>query len=460
MRYSITFRSGDFDSLTRHLFAPFVTHERAAYLICRTSESSEEIRLLVREVIPVDESEVLTSSSRDMSIRSTSFMRAMKTAQGQKSSFVFVHSHPHGRAEFSGQDDSEEEKLFATAYTRIDRKGPHASLVMASSTSMRGRIWWADGRQSFVDTVRVIGETFQFYNFPEANTDAFFDRQVRAFGGGVQGILSNLKVGVVGAGGTGSAVAEQLIRLGTGKLWVFDGDELDGSNLTRVYGSGRDQVGLKKVRIVEQSAGRIGLGTSVMPVEKPITFRSAAELLRNCDVVFGCTDDQWGRSILTRLALYYYIPVFDMGVRIDSENGVIRSVQGRVTTLMPGNACLFCRHRLDANAVASEAIAATDPAAAARLRREGYIPEIDAVAPAVISFTTSVASWAVCELLHRLTGFMSPERTSTETLFLFDQSRIRTNSVPPESACICADKTKIGRGDCDPLLDLTWRSES
>src|SRR5207244_4164085 len=98
------------------------------------------------------------------------------------------------------------------------------------------------------------GDTFQFYNFPEANPNALYDRQVRAFGGGVQGILSNLRVGVVGVGGTGSAVAEQLIRLGTGKLYVFDGDRLDDSNLTRVYESGSDQIGLKKVRIVEQSA--------------------------------------------------------------------------------------------------------------------------------------------------------------------------------------------------------------
>ena len=212
----------------------------------------------------------------------------------------------------------------------------------------------------------------------------------------MQGVLSNLTIGVVGTGGTGSAVAEQLIRLGVGTLYVFDGDKLDPSNLTRVYGSGREQVGEKKVRIVEASARRIGLGTSVIPpVPKPITFRSAAELLKNCDVAFGCTDDQWGRSILTRLALYYYIPVFDMGVRIDSEHGLVRSVQGRVTTLMPGNACLFCRRRLDANAVASESIAATHPAAAAQLRREGYIPEVESAAPAVISFTTpTVASWA------------------------------------------------------------------
>jgi molybdopterin/thiamine biosynthesis adenylyltransferase len=230
-------------------------------------------------------------------------------------------------------------------------------------------------------------------------------------------------------------------------------------NLTRVHGSERVQVGGKKVRVVEAHAQRIGLGTSVIPVERPITFRSAAEVLKKCEVVFGCTDDQWGRSILTRLALYYYIPVFDKGVKIDSEHGSIRSVQGRVTTLLPGAACLFCRRRLDANAVASESIAASDPAAAEGLRREGYIPELEGSVPAVISFTTMLASWAICELLHKLTGFMGDARASTEALFLFDQSRMRTHSTPPDPNCLCADHSKIGRGDCEPLLDLTWPPE-
>lgn len=459
MRYSITFRSDDFETLRAHLFPPLVLKERAAYLICRTSEASDETRLLVREVIAVEVHDTLESSASHMSIKSTSFTRAMKIAHMRKSSFVFVHSHPGGLAEFSRQDDTEEKKLFATAYTRIERKGPHASLVMASPDSIKGRIWRGDGSHISVDSIRVIGSRFQFFNSGEVQPAELYDRQVRAFGGGVQSALSNLKIGVVGAGGTGSAVAEQLIRLGVGTLYVFDGDNLDGSNLTRVHGSRHEQVGKKKVRVVEESARQIGLNTSVIPVEKPITFRSAAELLKNCDIVFGCTDDQWGRSILTRLALYYYIPVFDMGVRIDSEHGLVKSVQGRVTTLMPGNACLFCRHRLDPNAVAAESIAATDPAAAARLRREGYIPEMDTAAPAVISFTTAVASWAVCELLHRLTGFMTDERTSSEVLFLFDQSRVRTNRVPSEVGCFCADQSKIGRGDCDPLLDLTWPSE-
>ena len=38
-------------------------------------------------------------------------------------------------------------------------------------------------------------------------------------------------------GGTGSAVIEQLVRLGVRRLHLFDPDILTASNLTRVYGS-------------------------------------------------------------------------------------------------------------------------------------------------------------------------------------------------------------------------------
>jgi hypothetical protein len=169
--------------------------------------------------------------------------------------------------------------------------------------------------------------------------------------------------------------------------------------------------------------------------------------------VFGCTDDEWGRSILTRLAIYYFIPVFDMGVKISSNEGVIGSIQGRVTTLMAGSACLFCRGRVNSDRISSEILQASDPDRAESLRREGYLPELPGATPAVISFTTAIASSAVTELLHRLTGFMGAERGSTEVIHLFDQTRVRTNSVQPNPNCgICANRERWGRGDRQPFL--------
>jgi molybdopterin/thiamine biosynthesis adenylyltransferase/proteasome lid subunit RPN8/RPN11 len=460
MRYTLTFVQEDHDRLVGHLFAvPEV--ERAAYLLCRTSVTGSEIRLLVREVIPVSEDDVLESSVSHMRIASKSYIRALKRADEHKSCFVFVHSHPGGLRDHSEQDDQEEAKLFRTAFTRIHSPGPHASLIFAQGSVSSARVWLEDGSRQSIDLVRIVGNKFRYYFADAAQEEIpeFFDRQVRAFGSDIQRLLGKIHVGIVGAGGTGSAVAEQLIRLGVGALTVSDGDTFEQSNVNRVYGSRVADRGLPKVELVERQAAKIGLGTSIHAISRPVTFQSALAQFRNCDLVFGCTDDEMGRSLLNRLAVYYYIPVFDMGIKIDSENGVVRSIQGRVTILMPGNACLNCRGRISAQRISAESKRAVNPEDANELAAEGYIPELNAPAPAVIAFTSTIASAAVIEFLHKLTGILGPERETSEVLHLIDETRIRRNHMQPEENCFCGDKLYWGRGDTRPFLDSTWRPE-
>jgi molybdopterin/thiamine biosynthesis adenylyltransferase len=78
-----------------------------------------------------------------------------------------------------------------------------------------------------------------------------------------------------------------------------------------------------------------------------LTQRSAAELLTNVDLMFGCTDDNAGRLVLSRAATYLMVPVTDCGVLLTSgENGTLTGIDGRVTVLSPGQACLVCRGRI------------------------------------------------------------------------------------------------------------------
>lgn len=458
MRYTLSLTDTQHDALTNHLFS--AKTEMAAYLLCRFSHTSNETRLLVREVIPVEAADVISASGHHMQIRPQSFLRAMKLAHLTKQGFVFVHSHPPHYPEHSPQDDIEEKKLFQTAHIRIDGAPVHASLVLSSPQHPVGRVWFADGRSEKIERIRVIGRRFHFYlssQNGEERVPPIFDRQVRAFGEDFQRIVRRLHLGVVGGGGTGSAVIEQAIRLGAGEISVFDEQSLADTNVTRVYSSRLIDVSLPKVKLMERMAADIGLGTIVHPYIGNITSRKNAEKLRDCDVVFCCTDDQWGRSILTRLAMYYYIPVIDMGVKVDSENGVIRSVQGRVTVLMPGAACLFCRGRITAEGVAAESKQAANPDEAEALRQQRYIPELEDIAPAVIPFTTAIAASAVTEFAQRLTGFMGEERVSTEILHLIDAGQLKTNSTPPRPDCnICGTSRTWGRGDVNPLMDITW----
>lgn len=464
VRYTITFAEEDYQALTEHLFVDR-TVERGAYALCRISVSGTETRLLVRTIIPVAAEDIEEATETGMRIHNRSFLRVMKKAAQTNQVFMFIHSHPERYKNHSRQDDEQEADLFKTAYNRIRIAGVHASLVLSSPDKPVARVWLEDGTTCPVDLIRVLGNRFRFYGNLLSDKAAdplpmFFDRQMRAFGEDIQRLLRSLHIGVVGVGGTGSAVSEQLTRLGVGSVTVFDGETFEKTNVNRVYGSSSKSDGKEKVKIVKEHVDFIDVGTNIQAVNKPITFLSTVDPLKSCDIVFGCSDDNWGRSILTQLAIYYHIPVFDMGVKIDSDEGTIKGIQGRVTTVMPGTACLWCRERISAKQVESESLAILDPEKLKALQKEGYADELETNAPAVIPFTTTVAAAAVSEMLHRLTGFMGEERESTEVIILFDQSRIRTNNRATRIGCMCSDAYSIRRGDCNPFLDLTWRNEA
>ncbi len=459
MRFTLTFIQEDYDRLTAHLFHS--SGEEAAYLLCGLSTTVNETRLLVREIIPVPEAEIDHSSNAHMQIQQASFLRPIKAAAEKNLCFVFVHSHPPTVPKHSNQDDRTERPLFRTAYNRIHNDAAvHGSVVFSSPENPIGRIWLPNGTCVSMERIRVVGNRFLFAMDLDGTEICLnlFSRQVLAFGEELQKLMHHLTVGIVGVGGTGSAVAEELIRLGVGKLILADVQELEDSNVTRVYGSRVRDAGTPKVEIIRRHADEIGLGTITEAIPGNVTSREVIERFRDCDLIFGCTDREWGRSILAQFALYYLVPIFDLGVKIDSDNGSVKAVEGRVTTLLPGAACLFCRQRISGDVIAAEVLAETDPAEYELRRVQGYVPELRTNAPAVIPFTTSVAAFAINELLHRLSGYMGDDRVSTELFLLFDDSKIIRNSTAPLSACTCADRKNWGRGDTDPLLGLIWPS--
>lgn len=459
-RYSVTILEEDFLRLRAVLTANGGV-ENAAYLLCRQAHTPNETRLLVREIIPIDRAHVLEASPAHMKIASPSYRGAMKRADEEGCGFIFVHTHLGGNGAHSSQDDREEALLFRTAYSRIHNDIVHASLVITRGEISSARVWLEDGTTRAIERIRFIGKRFSFWFGKEEGSAIanFYDRQVRAFGPQLQRLLGRMTIGVVGAGGTGSAVIEQLTRLGVGHLIISDGQVFEASNVNRLYGSRTIDDDISKTKIAQRLVTDIGLSTKLRVIDAPITLRSAFAPFRECDIIFGCTDEEWGRSLLTRMSIYYGIPVFDVGVKIDSKAGTIRSVQGRVTTLMPGAGCLFCRGRITAERVAIESQRVTDPEAAAEHVREGYAPELEEPAPAVIPFTTAVAASSISELLHRLTGFMGADRDSTELIHLFDFTSVRRNSKAPTSGCFCAPRASWMRGDTRPLLDTAWRVE-
>jgi hypothetical protein len=270
----------------------------------------------------------------------------------------------------------------------------------------------------------------------------------------VQQVLASLSIAVVGCGGTGSAVAEQLVRLGVRSLTLIDPDHLSESNLTRVYGSTPEHVGQDKADVLAEHLTRIAPEARIRAIIGTINSeRAARELIEN-DVVFGCTDDNAGRLVLSRFASYFLTPVIDCGVLLSSDgHDRLIGIDGRVTILTPGDACLVCRDRIDLARAQAEALPAGERV---RLQREGYAAALPGVEPAVVSFTTAIAAAATGELLERLLGY-GPEPAPSEVLARFHEREMSSNIAAPREGHYCDPQAgKLGRGETEPFLEQTW----
>ena len=150
MRYTLTLLEKQSEQLNSHFFDGSSERlERAAYLLCGISRTEHETRLIVREVLPVPDEALLEQSTTQLSIPAESFLPILKRADRERACFVLVHSHPSDVPGHSGQDDTEERKLFRAAYNRIEGSHlVHASIVASNPNQFRGRVWLDGGALS------------------------------------------------------------------------------------------------------------------------------------------------------------------------------------------------------------------------------------------------------------------------------------------------------------------------
>ena len=263
-----------------------------------------------------------------------------------------------------------------------------------------------------------------------------------------------MTVAVVGAGGTGSATIEQLARLGVRHFILADPDILSESNVTRVYGSTLADVGRLKVDVLRDQIMGIAPDAVVVPIPAMTTVESTTRQLLDADVIFGCSDDNAGRMVLSRLSTFMLLPVIDCGVLLTTdEAGRMDGIHGRVTVLYPCAACLICRGRIDLARASSELLT---PEERIRLVNEGYAQGLGGIEPAVVTFTTAVAAAAVSELLERLTHFGVEPAPNEILLRLHDREMSSNIQFPhPHHYCNVA-AGKLGLGDTTPFLEQTW----
>lgn len=451
------------DELTRALGAAAALQvETGGVLLARMLRGpSGEVRLLGEAVRWVDESAYIKRTRDEMLIASHGFVPALGEAADRGLVPIWLHTHPGVRGvPLPSNYDREVDRQLADVFRLRSEAPAYATLIISprqDGLAFSGALQWEDGSETALDRLWQVGDRWRLTRAFNSNQGAIpdvYDRNVRAFGAAIQEMLGGLKIAVIGAGGTGSATCEQLVRLGVRRLLLVDSDTLSASNVTRVYGSTPADVGRPKVEVLRDHLTRIAPDLDCEALRSMITLEPAARRLADCDLVFGCTDDNAGRLVLSRVATFLLTPVIDVGVLLSSNaSGGLTGIDGRVTILTPGAACLVCRDRIDLARAAAELMT---PEERKRRADEGYAPALGGREPAVVAFTTAVAAAAVGELLERLIGY-GPEPRPTELLLRWHEREISTNTASPRRGHYCdAASGKWGQGALAPFLGQVW----
>ncbi|MHB1394232.1 MAG: HesA/MoeB/ThiF family protein [Clostridia bacterium] len=143
--------------------------------------------------------------------------------------------------------------------------------------------------------------------------------------------LKDFKVCVVGCGGLGGYIIEQLGRIGIGYITAVDGDVFDESNLNRQLLSEMDKLGYSKAKAAEERMERVNPLITVMPIHQRLTADNGLEIIKGHDVIVDALDNIESRLVLEELAESAGIPLV---------HGAIAGWFGQATTVFPGDRTL------------------------------------------------------------------------------------------------------------------------
>lgn len=415
--------------------------ETAAILLARPAfVSSESYRLLVAEVVYVP-SEAYERRSGDSIVLSPEFLAGViKRARHNKYSIFLVHTHPwHGVVKASPTDRYGEQMLFPTLFRRVPGV-PHGRLILGFRDYDSVLRLSPEGAELPVEILDV-GPNIR--RIPkgrgEFDAETIFDRQVRAFGKEGQSKIQALRVAVIGLGGTGSVIVQQLAHLGCKNFLLIDPDLLEETNLNRVVGASLNDLGRPKVKVAEGLIHRTQPSAEVVALQSDALHNPVAKRLLEADLFFCCTDSHGSRAILNQLSYQYLLPGFDLGVQIEVKEGVVTHMTGRVQMLAPGLACLVCSNLLDSEAVRRDLMTE------AQRRADPYIPGAGEAQPAVISLNSTVASLAITMYLGAVAGIPAKAR---HQIFRAEVGSVRVIESNPFPSCvICSGEGALGKGD-------------
>ena len=439
--------------LHSHLF-PDDGCEAVAIALCGHRRDPEQHRLLIRKLAPIPY-EACSERTPERVTWSTELLPPL-LAEADQAGLAVLKIHGHQLpSQFSSLDDRADRDLFPSVHAWTDN-GPHGSAIMFGDGRMIGRLVDESGRFQSLTSVNVVGDDLSFWpsQLNMETVPEFAHRVEQTFGADTYNRLRSLRIGVVGCSGTGSPLIEQLARNCVGELVLVDPDRVEEKNLNRILNATMEDArqGSYKVDVAARSIRAMGLNTRVETHPCSLFDPVAVHAIASCDVVFGCMDSIDGRHLLNKLATFYLIPYFDLGVKLEADGrGGVDQVCGTVHYLQPGGSSLLSRHVYTMDQVRAAGLYRTDPTTYRTQLGEGYIHGVRENRPAVVQLNMLLASLAVNEFLARLHPFRIDPNSDYAIHRLSISHGIYEHEGDGEPCALLS--RHVGKGDVSPLLD-------
>ncbi len=421
-------------------------YEHGGAVLARFAPDGDEPRVLALDYsLPADH-EVDVTGPDALSIAPDFWARLGKQARRRRLSVLPVHTHPGswGQPQFSPTDTAGERRLLP-ALERMTGFQTGAVVVGSESESFG---YWDGPEKRQTTQCRDVGTAP--VRRKTSKISPMFSRNVLAFGEQGQEVLSSLRVGVVGASGTGSHVCDQLVRLGVGTLVVIDPDHVEDVNLNRVVTASRWDVWRKrnKAKLIARLARRTTRATDVRAISGDVRDPDIASELFDVDALISCTDTVSSRAVINRIAVQRLIPLWDCGTEISTAQANRLRAFAHVRFVLPGSACLVCMGVIDPEQLRIELMPAAERE---RDQALGYIRGEQIAAPAVVSLNGVAASLTVMRFLEWAVGQRATE--SAQWVYRSFAGDVRTVAAERNSECpVCGVDGRLGRADLDVRL--------
>lgn len=467
--WELTITEPLFAQLHAHLF-PGDHDEHGAVLLVGVSETPNGARLLVREMLLAKDGVDYVRGQRGYRMLTGRFVaRAAARARDERLAYLAVHNHRGtDQVAFSDDDLASHRRGYPALLDIVDGL-PVGALVFAEN-AVAGSLWLGPETQRQLRQLTVLGMPQQrLFPSPPARAperEEEYDRQARIFGDRGQALLSQLTVGVIGAGGIGSLIIELLARLGVSHFIIIDPDVISTTNVPRITGSsyfdarswltaaGRPQwmrrlgerFATPKVTHMRRLIHKANKRAKVEALRADVTEDATARLLRSCDYIFLAADSMQARHTFNALVHAFLIPGVQVGVKVpvDTENGLVGDIFSTSRSVLPGSGCLLCNGLVTAAGLQREA----ETAAERTLQR--YVEEKDVLAPSVITLNAFAAAIATNDFLFSLTGLTDAAAHRGYITYHPRQRLIKRISPRRDEGCVhcgAGSVSLLARGD-------------